>query len=267
MSVVGNFLFVMLKTTLRDRVLHALFVCALLLLFLIPLFSLFSMRQVQELSITLSLSAISFILLVFTLLLGSSSIWRDVEKRYTTSVLGLPISRTYYVLGKFAGLSIFIAAAALVLGGISLTVIAISSSQYQSELQIVWGNIIAAIAADTLKYILLGACALFFSSVSTSIYFPFFSTLSVFLAGSASQEVFEYLAGDYGKSIHPFIKMAVNGLYYLLPNFSAFNLKVQAIYSLSLDYSGLAYTFVYFLVYTSLLLGISIRAFARRELP
>lgn len=266
MSVVGNFLFVMLKTTLRDRVLHALFLCGLLLLLLIPLFSLFSMRQVQELAITLSLSAVSFVLLVFTLLLGSSAIWRDVEKRYTTSVLGLPISRSSYVLGKFAGLSVFIVTAALVLGGISLAVIAISAAQYKSDLPILWGNVVTAIAADTLKYILLGAIALFFSSVSTSLYFPFFSTLAVYLAGSASQEVFEYLSGDYGRGLHAFTRTAITGVYYLLPNFSAFNLKVQAIYSLPLDYRGLAYTGCYFLVYTAILLTLSIWAFARREL-
>lgn len=265
--MVGNLLIVMVKMTLRDRVLHALFLCGFLLLLLIPLFSLFSMRQVQELSITLSLSAISFILLVCTLLLGSSSIWRDVEKRYTTSVLGLPVSRGSYMLGKFAGLSLFIVTAALILGGISLVIISVSAAQYKSDLPILWENIIAAVVADTLKYILLVTFALVFSSLSTSFYFPFFSTLSVYFAGSASQEVFEYLSGDYGKTLHPFIRMIINALYYVLPNFSAFNLKVQAIYSLPLDYKGLAYTFFYFLVYTAILLTISIRAFARRELP
>src|SRR5689334_5418069 len=106
MTTISNVVKVVLKTTIRDKVLHALLACGVLLFMLVPSFSLFSMRQVQELSITLSLSAISFILLVFTVFLGSSSIWRDVERRYTTSVLGLPISRASYVLGKFFGISI-----------------------------------------------------------------------------------------------------------------------------------------------------------------
>ena len=74
---------------------------ALAMILLVPAFSSFSMRQVQELSITLSLSSVSLILLVITLLLGASSIWRDIEKRYTTSILTLQISRAAFLLSKF----------------------------------------------------------------------------------------------------------------------------------------------------------------------
>jgi ABC-type transport system involved in multi-copper enzyme maturation permease subunit len=267
MPIVTNFVFVMLKTVLRDKVLYALLACGLFLLLLVPTFSLFSMRQVQELSITLSLSVVSFLLLVFTLLLGSSSIWGDVEKRYTTSVMGLPISRSSFVLGKFLGIALFLIFSALVLGLVSLVVIKLAAAQYKSDIPILWGNIFTTMAADTCKYILLSAVALLFSALSTSFYFPFFATLSVYLAGSASQEVMEYITGEYGKAMAPFARYVTEGLYYILPNFSAFNLKVYAIYSLPIPYGGILLTFVYFLVYTAILLSLAVRAFARRELP
>ncbi len=262
-----NFLYLMLKTAMRDRMLHALFLSGIMLFLLVPSFSLFSMRQVQELSITLSLSAISFILLVFSIFLGSSSIWRDIEKRYTTSVLGLPISRSSYVLGKFISISIFIVICALLLALVSIAVINISSAQYKSSIPVLWGNIVAAIVADVLKYILLSAFAILFSSFSTSFFFPFFATIGIYLAGSASQEVAEYVASEYGKSMLPFVRWITQGIYYVLPNFAAFNLKVQAIYSLPLSVYGLAYTFMYFIVYTAIVLSLSIWMFARRELP
>ncbi len=72
---------VTVRSILRDRVLHALLGVALLLFLLVPVFSLFSMRQVQELSVTLCLSALSLVLLVLSVLLGASSIWRDIERR------------------------------------------------------------------------------------------------------------------------------------------------------------------------------------------
>ena len=50
---------VTLKSFLRDRLLQLLLVCALCIFLVVPALSLFSMRQVQELSVTLSLSAIS----------------------------------------------------------------------------------------------------------------------------------------------------------------------------------------------------------------
>lgn len=266
MGPIINSVYVIMKSLLRDKALHAILACGLLLFLFIPSFSLFSMRQVQELSITLSLSAISFILLVVSTLMGSTSIWRDIEKRYTTSVLGLPISRSSYVLGKFAGLALFIVAISIILGIISMVVISFSAEQYKAEHPILWMNIFVALFADCLKYVLLVTFALLFSTISTSFFFPFFCTLAVFLAGDASQEVFEYLSGDYGKTVHPLVKMAAQGLYYIIPNLSAFDLKVYAIYGLPLQYKGLGYTLVYFVVYTGILLMISVWAFNRKEL-
>ena len=65
----------------RDRVLHAVFGVGLLLLLLVPVFSDFSMRQVQEAAISLTLSASSLTLLVVAALLGSAAIFRDVDRR------------------------------------------------------------------------------------------------------------------------------------------------------------------------------------------
>jgi Cu-processing system permease protein len=267
MHALTNFLFVTLKWSVRDRIFHALLGTALLLFLLVPAFSLFSMRQVQELSITLSLSAISFALLVFAVMLGASSVWRDLERRYSAAILGLPISRASYILGKFAGIAFVIISCALLLGVVGIVVIAFSSAQYPSERPIHWLNIMAAITADSLKYILLAAVALLLSTLSTSFFLPFFGTIAIFLAGSASQEVFEYISGDYGHTLSSTAKGALKAVYYFLPNFGAFNLKVEAIYGLELSPAGLLYTFLYFLVYTTLLLSLSVWTFSRRDLP
>lgn len=267
MASLKNLLYVTLKWSLRDRVFHAVFGVALLLFLLVPSFSLFSMRQVQELSITLSLSAISFTLLVLATLLGSSSIWRDLERRYAASVLTLPLPRSSYVLGKFAGISLLLVGAAFSLGLVALVVIKVSSLQYPSDIGIHWGSIMAAIVADSCKYVLLAALALLLSSISTSFFLPIFGSLSVYLAGSASQEVFEFVSGEYGRTISPGFRLLIKGLYYLLPNFSAFNLKVQAIYGLPLTLYGICLTLLYFLVYTAIVLAVTTILFARRELP
>lgn len=267
MANFSNLLYVAWKWTLRDRVFHALLGVALLLFLLVPTFSIFSMRQVQELSITLSLSAISLVLLVLATFLGASSIWRDVERRYINAVLGLPISRAGFVLGKFGGIVCLLVLCAATLGVVSLLVIAVSSQQYPSSVPIHWQNIIAAIASDTCKYILLAAFATLLSALSTSFFLPFFGTLSIYFAGSASQDVAEFISGDYGRTISPLFKGAVRAAYYLLPNFSAFNLKVQAIYGLPLALNGMLLTFLYFLIYVGILLFLSVWIFSRRELP
>lgn len=251
---------------IRDRLFIAVLVVALLLILLVPAFALFSMRQVQELSVTLTLSSVSFVLLILSVLLGSSSIWRDIERRYTASVLTLPISRYSYVLGKFCGLSLFLAVSGLLLGAAGAVVITVISAQYPSDLPVHWGNIFLAISADILKYIMLAAIAMLFSSLSTSFFLPMFGSIAVFIAGSGSQEVYEYVSGAYGKTLSPVTVALIKGAYYSLPNYAAFNLKVQAIYGLSHSWIGLMLTLVYFLVFTVMALSGCMLLFSRRQL-
>ncbi len=256
-----------LRSILRDRVLYAVLGVGFVILLAVPSLSGFSMRQVQELSITLSLSATSSVLLVVTLLLGSSSIWRDVERRYTSSILTLPISRASFLLSKFFSIVLFLLICSLVLGLCSSVVILLAASTSPSDVPIHLGNIALVLTGDVLKYTILASFALLLSTVSTSFYLPFFGALVIFFCGSASQEVFDYLSGQFGQSISPILMKGVALAYYLLPNFSSFDFQVQAVYGLTVPFEGIFLTVVYAFTYTSILLGLAVFAFERRELP
>lgn len=255
-----------LKWIVRDRILQALTGVALLLLVLVPAFSVLSMRQVQELSITLSLSFISFVLFVLSALLGASSVWRDVEKRYTLSLLPLPYSRASYLLGKFLAISVCLCCSALVFTAVAAVAIWFSSGLYPAASPINWFNILVAVSFDVMKYILLAAFALLLSTFCTSFFLPIFGTISMLLAGNASQEVYEFITKNAaGAKMSVVFRAAVRILYYLIPNFNAFNYKVSAIYPVPFKFEGLLYTFVYFMIYTGIVLCVSIQVFSRRE--
>lgn len=254
------------KSIYRDRLFYTVSIACFTLFLLLPAFSLFSMRQVQELSITLSLSATSLILLILATLLGSFSIWRDVERRYTAAVLGLTLSRSSYLLGRFAAIVAALVVCAALFALVTVAVILMATAMHPGETPVAWGAVAVAILFDCLKYILLAGFALLFSALSTSFFLPVFGTLAIYLVGSASQEVMEYVSANFGGDISELTQLTVTGLYYLLPNFSAFNYKVQAIYALPLDLSGMLLTFLYFVVYLGVVLGVSVWAFSRREL-
>lgn len=256
-----------IRWILRDRILQALLGISLLMLILVPAISSFSMRQMQELSITLSLSFTSFALLVLVTILGASSVWRDIEKRYTPFILSVPHGRGVYLVGKFLSIAVSLIVSALLLGLVSSVAIAISSAGYASAAPVQWPLVALAVATDCFKYILLAAIAVLFSSISTSFFLPFFGTISIFLAGSASQEVYDYVSGDFGSKIDIFSRSAIKLVYYVLPNFGSFNFKLYAIYPVPLPFSGLVYTIGYFLVYSALVISLAVWSFSRRELP
>ncbi|MEZ4484964.1 MAG: hypothetical protein R2864_10350 [Syntrophotaleaceae bacterium] len=88
------------------------------------------MRQVVELSLTLSLSLASFIMLLLAIFLGGVSLWRDVERRYTHSVLSFPRTRASYLLERFAGIALFLLGVAALLSLLTVLVVLFVAGTY-----------------------------------------------------------------------------------------------------------------------------------------
>lgn len=255
-----------LKGIFRDRIFQGIMALAVLFLF-IPSAASLSMRQVTELSVTLSLSLISFIMLLLAVFLGATSIWKDIERRYTFSVLSLPMNRTTYLFGKFCGIALFLMITALFLGAVALIVIKVSSTLYPPGRLLLWNTIVAAIFFDALKYILIVAVTMLLGTVSTSFFLPIFGAVSAFLAGTITQPVYDYLQSPPAlKTVSVAVRNVAQILYYLLPNLSSFDLKANAIYAIPLNISGLLLTVLYFVVYTGILLSIGAILFNRREM-
>jgi len=259
-------IFITLKGIFRDRIFQGIMVLAVLFLF-IPSIASLSMRQVTELTTTLSLSLISFIMLLLAVFLGATSIWKDIERRYTFSVLSLPISRTSYLWGRFLGVALFMLITAVFLGAMALIAIKAATIGYPPSRPVVWSTVVITIVFDALKYILVVAVAMLLATVSTSFFLPVFGSISAFLAGTATQSVYDYLQTPTAQTaVSVIVRNAAVVLYYLLPNLSGFDLKVHAIYSIPFNIQGLMLTFVYFAGYTLILLSIGSFLFARREM-
>jgi ABC-type transport system involved in multi-copper enzyme maturation permease subunit len=237
------------------------------LFLLIPSIASLSMRQMTELTTTMSLSLISFILLLLSVFLGATSIWKDIERRYAFSVLSLPISRTSYLWGRFLGIALFMLLTAFFLGAIAMVAIKAATFGYPPSRPVVWNIVIITILFDAFKYIIVVAVAMLLSTVSTSFFLPIFGAISAFFAGTVTQSVYDYLQTQSAHSaVSVFVRKAATLFYYLLPNLNGFDLKVHAIYSIPLSIQGLLLTTIYFVFYTLILLSIGSLLFANREM-
>lgn len=261
-SIIG----ITLKGIFRDRIFQGIMVLVLLFL-AIPSAASLSMRQMTELSITLSLSLLSFILLLLAVFLGGTTLWKDIERRYTFSVLSLPIARHTYIIGRFAGVAFFLLLVSFVLGVLACIVIKVASLGYPPSRPLRWDIIVAAIAFEAFKNILLVAVAMLLSAFSTSFFLPVFGTVGIYLAGNVTQQVNDYLKSPVGmKDVDPLLRQLAEWIYYVIPNLSGFNLKVNAIYALPLSFGGIAFTLVYGCCYAVMLLAAASIVFSRREM-
>jgi ABC-type transport system involved in multi-copper enzyme maturation permease subunit len=254
-----------IRGLVRDRILHGILAVTFLFLF-IPSISTLSMRQVTALSMTLSTSLVSFILLLIATFIGGTLLWKDFDRRYIISLASLPVPRSTYIFGKFLGVAAFLLVVSCALGGCACLVVYYTSVIYPPDRPIVWANLFLSLGMDCLKYIFLVCFALLFSTVSTSFFLPVFGTISVFWLGSASQEAFDYIQTDGGARMSELAKLLVKAFYYIIPNFSAFDFKLAAIYGLPVAPSSVFMVLGYFTVYASLILGFAVMIFSRREL-
>ncbi|MGA1846085.1 ABC transporter permease [Deferribacter abyssi] len=258
------YLYLTFRSVIKDRI----FLIIVFLVFiygLIPVFSYFSMRQVQEISITMSLTLNSFILLFLSLFGGISTIWRDIERKYTYTLLSYPVTRISYLVGRYFGFVLLLLLITILNFSLSVIVIKISAGFYKSQLPIIWLNIFGAFAFSFLKYCLLLAFGFLFASFSTSFFTPIFSTVAIFIAGNSIQGIFDYVMKEADK-ISVFVKSVVKLAYYILPNFSAFDLTSYATYALQINGKSIIFTLVYFLFYLTIVLSLTVIIFNRRDL-
>lgn len=250
---------------IRDRVFRGIGVTAVLFL-IIPAVSTLSMRQVSELSTTLSLSLSSFILLLISILLGGTSLWKDIERRYVYSVLGLPLSRSAYILGKFAGVAGCIVTTSCFLALCSVISVYLASASYPPDRPVSWIALVISILFAGIRSIMLVGCTFLLSTVSTSFFLPLFGSISLYLVGSVSQQVYDYIHSQAAADISPLIKSLVTALYYILPNFGSLDLSVYATYRMALPWNGIVMSLGYTTLYSTILLTLTCILFRRREL-
>ena len=260
------FITVAIRGGSRDRVLGAILVVGLLLLFTTPVVALFSMRQVVALATSYSLSIIGLMGLLLTLFMAMGLLTRDLEQRNVYTVCSLPISRTVYLFGKFLGLAVLILIAIAILGCFAAGALFVLERLNPGEPTVGWNGFFIGLWFQYWVFLILGAITLLFSTVATSNFLPLALSVGIYF-GSYSTEAVRYflLRGGGKERMGPLVKLFGNLVYWILPNFSAFDLKSQAVYGLAINTKELMLTQLYGFGHLGVILVLATVAFARRE--
>jgi len=254
------------KGGMRDRLLLGLCVISLILLCTMPLFGTFSMRDVTGAATTYSLSAVSAIGVLLVILIGAALIPRDIQSRTIYSIATLPVSRTRYLLEKYLGLALLLVCSLGVLGFLNLAGIWFIAAGHPPDKPLLWGNYLVYLFFDLEKLLVLSSVLVFFSAFATSSFLPMVLTLAVYAVGLTTEKVKLFIETAAGaKHVAPALREAVQVIYYLFPNLSAFDFKVQMIYALPVDPKVLLFTFLYGIGYIVIMLSLAAAAFSRRD--
>lgn len=171
------------------------------------------------------LTLLSYYGVAMALLLGSSVVPRDIERKTIYPLLARPVARVSYLAGQFLGTAVLLLGSMLLLG-LALT-LGIAPLSETFDWQIMLGTLGYALECT----VLVSAC-LFFSTFSSP---PLAGVLGFFLyvvGGMSATFIQFFLVEDRGATQ---LAWAVTQLKHFLPNFEIFRLKYPVVHELNID--------------------------------
>lgn len=132
-----------------------------------------------------------------------------------------------------------------------------------------WAGIFWALALIAVMLVLLTALSFFFASFTTSSFVTLILTVVSYLIGHgvAAIKALVEAPETVGIEVSETTVRLVEAAYYLFPNLSLFDIKVQAAHNLPIPWSYLAGTLAYGVVYSGLAVTLAGLLFSRREFP
>lgn len=252
----------------RNRFFYGLLIIALLLIGANLVLTHSFTYDLGKVAVDIGLSATAIFSLMIIFFLGINLISKDLDKLTIYMVLGRPVARWQYVIGKFLGLSLIILVSVLILGAISAAsvVIATMGKGLHIPPNFSWQGFAIALIYQYLSLNLITGFTLLFAVLTTSSFMAMILALGTYFIGQNIELVIKLLTTTkYFEQSEQFIKAAM-ALAWIFPNLAAFDLKTAAAYGLPLDPGYMVWTLVYGLAYTGMLLVITSLIFHRREL-
>ncbi|ALC16920.1 ABC-2 family transporter protein XapB [Desulfuromonas soudanensis] len=258
------------KEGIRNKAIYGISVFALLMLGASLLISGMIMQEVGKVMVDMALSTVSLSGLLLVLFVGINLMAKDLDKRTIYMVLSRPISRSQYLFGKFLGMVLLIVATIALVSLFALAAIALTKLRFPDYfLHFSWGLIFLSIALTTLSLILLSALSFLFASVTSTSFITLVLTIISYLIGHGINDVKALVEAPQavGIQVAPSTVKLVQGAYYLFPNLSLFDIKIQAAHGLSVPLSTIGWTVAYGLGYTAMVMILASLIFSKREFP
>src|SRR5687768_3515260 len=181
----------------------------------------------------LGLAAIATFGLFIAVFIGIGLVWKEVERRSIYSLLSKPVRRSEFIVGKYAGLALTLLVNVSIMTIAFYAVLAYLDTQFSDKVRDSWPAsatdpaMLKAIVLIFVELLLVTAVALFLSTFSS----PFLSaalTFGLWIIGHFNADLRNFEAVVESR---PAAYIA-RGLYYILPNFAAFDVKTQVVHAL-----------------------------------
>ena len=240
------------RENLREKLLYNLLFFALLMIGSSILLSRITLGDHHRLILDLGLASINLFGVLIAIFVGIGLVSKEVDRKTIYTIVSKPIPRYEFLLGKYCGLVITLFANTIVMVLGLLIVLQVMDVPITSL-------VFKSLALIFLELMVITAVAVLFSTFTSATLSAIF-TLAVYVIGHLSGDLKEF-----ARKLDDVSQMAVNAIYYTLPNLERFNLKGHVIHHLDFGMADMALTLAYGLTYAAFLLLLASVIFQRRD--
>ncbi len=254
------------KESVRDRVPYSIVIFAVLLIASSYLLGQLTAGQDVKIIKDLGLSATAVFGLFIAVFIGIGLVSKEVERRSIYGLLSKPVSRPQFIAGKYLGLLLTLAVNIGVMTVAMYVVLGYMTWTENPAFRAAWDApgidpaMLKAVLLIFVELAVVTAVALFFSTFSTPILSAAL-TFGLYVAGQLNADLRNF---DQVVSSRPAIWLA-RGLYHVLPDLSAFDVKTQVVHGLPVSAAYVAATTGYGILYIAALLLGATFIFSRRD--
>ena len=240
------------REAIRDRVLYLLLAFAVTLIVVSRLVALLTVGDEGKIIKDVGLSAISVFGMLAAVFVGTSLVFKEIERRTVYTLLANPVRRWHFVCGKFLGLLAVLAANLALMSLVLFGILFVWSESV--------GALVPAIFLILVELTIIAAFALLFSSLTSPI-LAAVSTFAVYVMGHLSWSL-KLLQERVPEGP---ARVLCDVVYWTLPNLDRLDVKLEAVHALPLPSGLVVLGTVYGIGYAALVLVLACLAFARKD--
>ena len=237
----------------RDRVLAGIIAAGIVALIASTLLGPLALGEGVKLTVDLGLSAISVLGFLAVLMVGTSLVAKEVERRTVYNMLSRPISRHSYLIGKWGGLVAALWVMAVTLGVALCLVLVMRGSARHGP------AVLEAVYLAGLELTVVTSIAVLFSALTTPVLSALY-TLGLYAIGQWSYDLREF-ANQFPPIIGGIVTAAAN----VVPNLPMFNMRTLASAAETTTVMHLVLATLYALVYCTCTLALATVSFEERD--
>ena len=256
------------KESVRDRMLYAIGAFALLLVAAAILIAQITAGQDVKIIKDLGLAVIELAGVLMAIVIGVGLVAREIERRSIFALLTKPLPRHEFIVGKYLGLVLTLMVNVVGMTAALYLMLAYADRQITPAYRLVLDapvvdpRLLLVVVMVGAELSLLTAVALFFSTFSSSGLLSIVFTVGLYLTGLLSGDLRQF--GDI-VDVSPVVASVVQTVGWIVPAFSAFDIKAQVVHGVPLPPGFVAGTLLYAVVYTGAILAAAVALFSRRE--